>query len=459
MRVLRRVLAVLLVLVVVGAVFGYRHYRPLLETGTGYAAHNSCAVALVAGRDDPDTDLPPNPLVPYLTGYVNLAGKSSTSAVWWLLAKQKAFYTQGYGCTVAGERPTVSRRATKVETEGNPFAEVPAPETDPALQEVVARAFGDDLSATRKKALGTRAVVVIRDGKLVAERYADGFTADTPQLGWSMAKSATNLLVGRYVLDRGLDIQESGLRPEWTDERKAITVDQLMRMTSGLRWDETYDLGTPITQMLYAEPDMAKYVASQPLAHQPGTYQQYSSGSTNLVCSWLSSLADVPDTDFPRTELFAPSACPRPSGSPTPPATRCAPPTSGPPRATGGPGPVRPPGRRLGRQAAAAGGLDGAVDHGPAGRPHRGEGLRRRLVGQQGGRRLARQLAAAGRRVLGQRPRRPAGLRRAVAAAGRRAARVLARGRRVGAAHRRARARRHRRGADLLTRGPVRRSG
>ncbi|MGG5260789.1 serine hydrolase domain-containing protein [Phycicoccus avicenniae] len=306
MRVLRRVLALLLVVLVVGAVLGYRHYRPLLATGTGYAAHNACAVSLVAGRDDPDTDLPPNPLVPYLTGYVNEAGNSSTSAVAWLLAKQKAWYSPGYGCTVSADRPEDQGRATKVSTEGNPFAEVPTPQAGKALDAAMARAFGDDLTVEGKKDLGTRGVVVIRDGKLVAERYAGGFDVDTPQLGWSMAKSATNLLVGRYVLERKLDITEDGLRPEWTDERKAVTVDQLMRMTSGLRWDETYSLGTPITQMLYAEPDMARYAASQPLAHQPGTYQQYSSGSTNIVCSWLSSLADVPDADFPRTELFAP---------------------------------------------------------------------------------------------------------------------------------------------------------
>jgi CubicO group peptidase (beta-lactamase class C family) len=78
-----------------------------------------------------------------------------------------------------------------------------------------------------------------------------------------------------------------------------------MRMTSGLRWDETYALGTPITQMLYAEPDMAGYAASQPLVHQPGTYQQYSSGSTNVLCGVLTDLADVADSDFPRRDLFA----------------------------------------------------------------------------------------------------------------------------------------------------------
>lgn len=58
--------------------------------------------------------------------------------------------------------------------------------------------------------------------------------------------------------------------------------------------------------MLYEQPDMAAFAASQPLAHPPGTYQYYSSGDTNILCNWLTGLADVPDTDFPRTALFAP---------------------------------------------------------------------------------------------------------------------------------------------------------
>jgi CubicO group peptidase (beta-lactamase class C family) len=306
MRVLRRVVVVLLVLVVAAAVGGYWYARPLIATGTGYAAHNACAVTFVAGRDDPEADLPPNPLVPYLTGYVNRAGRSATSATLWVLQKQKAWYTPGYGCTVAGERPADPGRATKVENDPNPLSDAPAPAADPAVDALVGRAFGDDRTVGARRALGTRGVVVLRDGKLVAERYAPGFDASTPQLGWSMGKSVTNLMVGRYVLTRKLSVDEKGLRPEWTDERRDITVDQLMRMTSGLSWDETYDLGTPITRMLYAEPDMARYAASRPLAHQPGTYQQYSSGSTNILCSWLTSLADVPDTDFPRTTLFAP---------------------------------------------------------------------------------------------------------------------------------------------------------
>ena len=96
MRVFRRVLAVLLVLVVVAAVAGYFYARPLLRTGTGYAAHNACAVELLAGRENPENDLPDNPVVPFITGYVNEAGRSATSQILFSLSTQKAWYTRGF---------------------------------------------------------------------------------------------------------------------------------------------------------------------------------------------------------------------------------------------------------------------------------------------------------------------------------------------------------------------------
>ena len=305
MRLARRIVAVVLVLLVAAAVGGYFYARPLLKTGTGYAAHNSCAVTLVAGRDDPESDLPPNPLVPFLTGYVNEAGGSSTSQILFTLSTQKAWFTRGFGCTLAKDRPSLGE-ATKVIADTNPLSEAPAPEPDAEVDAAIARAFGDNLSAQAAEALGTRGIVVLRDGQLVGERYAPGFDGQTPQLGWSMGKSVTSLLLGRMALQQRIGVEDTGLRPDWTDERKNISVDQLLRMTSGLTWDETYSLGTPITQMLYAEPDMAKFAASQPLAHPPGTYQQYSSGSTNILCGVLTDLADAPDADLPREQLFAP---------------------------------------------------------------------------------------------------------------------------------------------------------
>lgn len=298
---LRRVLLVVLALVIVVAVGGYLYASPLLFTGTGYAAHSECAVRAIAGRSDPASDLPPNPLVPYLRGGTD--GATTTSSVFGVLARQRATATDGYGCTLGGP-PAGAEAPTVVPASAQRYSG-PIRQPAGATADAVARAFGDDLPAAERAALGTRAVVVLRHGELVAERYADGFGPDTPQLGWSMAKSVANLLTGRVAAAGQIAPTDAGLRPEWTDDRARITVDDLMRMTSGLSWDETYDLGTPITRMLYLEPDMAAYVAGRSLAYPVGSHQQYSSGSTNLLCAVLRQRTGA-GADLPRRELFAP---------------------------------------------------------------------------------------------------------------------------------------------------------
>lgn len=305
MRILRRTVAVVavLVLVLIAAFTGvYLWQQPILLTGTGYAAHNACAVTEVSGRDDPQSDLPSNPLVPYLQ--VDGAGDSTAGSLFGALAKQRAWYTDGFGCTLADARPELPA-ASVIEPGANPFTDAPAPAADPALEKALDRAFGGDLPEPVAAALGTRAVVVVKGDELVAERYADGFDAETPQLGWSMSKSVANLMTGMLVEQGVVALDDDGLRREWTDERAEITVEQLLRQTSGLEWDETYDLGTPITRMLYLEPDMAEYVAGQPLAHEPGTVQQYSSGNTNLLCSVLVERTGL-GADLPRQLLLGP---------------------------------------------------------------------------------------------------------------------------------------------------------
>ncbi len=300
-KVLGIVLGSILVVALVAVTGVYWWQRPMLLTGTGYAAHNGCAVTHVAGREDPDDDLPDNPLVPVLRTSTSDVGADST--VVGVLARQHAWFTPGFGCTVAGQAPTLPP-ATPVSADANPYATAAAPSHPAAVQAALDRAFGADLDEAGRLALGTRGVVVLKDGALVAEQYASGFDASTPQLGWSMTKSLTNLLVGRLVARGEVTMQDNHLRPEWTDERASISIRNLLQMTSGLEWDETYDLGTPITRMLYLEPDMGGYVASLPLAHEPGTHLQYSSGSTTLLCSILAPSRG--GADWPRRELFAP---------------------------------------------------------------------------------------------------------------------------------------------------------
>ncbi len=299
----RRALLVVLALLLLAAVGGYWWQRPLLLTATGYAAHNACAVENISGRSNSEADLPSNPLVPLLR--IDREEKETTASLLGVLSRQKAIYIRGYGCTLADEAPDAPTPGD-IDEADNPFAATPEPDLDPAVADVLAYAFGDDLADAEQQALGTRGVLVVKDGEIVAERYGDGFDAATPQLGWSMAKSATNLIAGRLAYDELISLEDSALRSEWTDERSAISIEDLMTMTSGLTWDETYDLGTPITAMLYLEPEMADFVAAQPMAHLPSTHLQYSSGSTNLLCDALSERSGIPGPSLHHELLFAP---------------------------------------------------------------------------------------------------------------------------------------------------------
>lgn len=309
------ILSLVLAVAFIAVLSAYLYIRPLLRTGTGYAAHNLCAVTEIAGRTDAQRDLPSNPLVPFLAQYKS-AGYSYVNVLG-LLAGQTAYYTEGLGCTISPRRPDFD----PPEQVGNARLLREDPQLDPALDEALGRAFGDHLPDGEAEALGTRGIVVVRDGMIVGERYAEDFTASTPQLGWSMTKSVANLLVGRGVQQGVIAVDDAALVPEWVDQRGEITVDQLMRMTSGLEWNEDYDLGTPITNMLFDAGDMAGYVAQLPSAHAPGSFQQYSSGSTNLLCSVLNERLEA-GPHMPREQLFAPlglaSAVLEPDASGTP---------------------------------------------------------------------------------------------------------------------------------------------
>ena len=119
---------------------------------------------------------------------------------------------------------------------------------------------------------------MVHDGRIVAERYAPGFSAATPLLGWSMTKSVVAGLVGLLVKDGALTLEQSAGWPAG-DDRARIRIADLLAMSSGLRFNESYGAVSDVTRMLYLQPDMAGFARAQPPLHAPGEFWSYSSGT------------------------------------------------------------------------------------------------------------------------------------------------------------------------------------
>ncbi|MBB4614523.1 serine hydrolase domain-containing protein [Novosphingobium taihuense] len=169
----------------------------------------------------------------------------------------------------------------------------------------------------------TRAVIVMKNGRIVAERYAEGYHENTRFVSWSMAKSVTGVMIGMLVSDGRLRLDQSAPVPAWQrpgDPRGEITVRQLLQMRSGLRHAEAID---PVyeadeVRMLFLDgrDDMARYAEDQPLEAEPGRKFEYSTATSvilaDLAARVLSPAADPESrrhavADYLRTRLFEPA--------------------------------------------------------------------------------------------------------------------------------------------------------
>jgi CubicO group peptidase (beta-lactamase class C family) len=170
------------------------------------------------------------------------------------------------------------------------------------LRAAIGAAFGDGGVAVT----GTRAVVVVWHGQVVAERYADGFDRHTRLVGWSMSKGVTNALAGILVKEGKLNTGAPAPIPIWSgDDRRLITVADLMHMNSGLRWWEFYGGPSDATDMLFKEANMGEYAANSSLRHSPGQVFNYSSGTANILSLILrKAIGDEYYYRFPYEQLF-----------------------------------------------------------------------------------------------------------------------------------------------------------
>lgn len=194
----------------------------------------------------------------------------------------------------------------------------PKPLSDEALAAVTDRAGAprdqlareiDDLFTM--DGLGeTRAVVVMADGAIAAERYAPGYDKDTRFISWSMAKTVTGVLIGMLVADGLLGLDEPAPESQWQrpgDPRSEITLRHLLQMRSGLRHVESGDppYESSEVRMLFLDgrDDMARWAREQPLAHEPGAQFVYSS-NTSVILADIATNA-LTDSRDPATRARA----------------------------------------------------------------------------------------------------------------------------------------------------------
>ncbi len=271
-------------------------YRPdrALRTATGLAAHDLCSETFVSQLDPEQAfaeSLAPRPGFRWIAWavhhHVDPIRREARASLLGALPS-RAVFRDDVGCVlVHGDEPI----ATTKRSGAVPVAPLLPPIAGPVIVEATDLRLKAALDAAFLESqsppyANTKAVVIVHNGRVIAERYAQGYGINTPILGFSMTKSVMNALVGILVRERKLAVDAPASVTAWggsADLRRNITVEQLMRMTSGLALDETGSGFDPSNQMFYDEPDMAGYAQRAALVAVPGTRWAYSSASTHLL--------------------------------------------------------------------------------------------------------------------------------------------------------------------------------
>lgn len=309
---------VVLTLALIAPVAWYAH--GIMRLAVAYKAKILSSGIFVAGRTAADvlaTDLSldNHTLLRHIPVAID-AEALTVFAGWRRYVSGLAVHRPGLGCTLVepalpgGERLAYPSGISVEATDAGPSDHWPVAcgPLGRRLQPIVERAF---FELPGMPAQRTRAIVIVHRGCLVAERYAPGFGPDTPIAGWSLAKCVVNALAGILIREGRLALSDPAPVAAWSrlgDPRRAITVEHLLRMTTGLRFSETYrDPHEDVLQMLLAAPDSAAYAAAKPLDHPPGSHWQYSGGTTNILSSAFRAVVgeDAYPT-FPHRELFGP---------------------------------------------------------------------------------------------------------------------------------------------------------
>ncbi|WFP60102.1 serine hydrolase [Mesorhizobium sp. WSM4904] len=307
-----------LVVLAVVALFAWLYLAPpeLIRVGSGYSAKIVCSNVFIAGRDPNevlavDVQAPGHPLLRLMKVSVDKERGLVSAGLFWVLGKSVAVERDGVGCASVPDGDTGKARQAVLHVA--PAAPTTLPDAlwpdgervDASQNPEVSKIIDDAAMA----GTGMRAVVVVKNGRVVAERYGDGFSLKTPLLGWSMTKTVNAAIVGTLVKDGKMALGNKGLFAPWkADGRAAISLADMMAMSSGLEFNEDYGDVADVTRMLYLEPDMAGFADAKPLSGEVGKVFSYSSGTAVMLSRlWQDAIGDKAKAlAWPRTALFEP---------------------------------------------------------------------------------------------------------------------------------------------------------
>ena len=293
---------------------------------TGFTAGILCSETFVSGLD-PDrvfsetmAAMPGTGLISWALDYKLDRTRKDVTVTLLGGSRSHAVYREGLGCyldhggAVADAGLPVREARPQPALQPDIAGPSPVAPTTPQLTAAIDRAFAEPDAPPFRR---TRAVVVVRDGRIVAERYADGFGIDTPILGFSATKSVISALVGVLVRQGKLALDRPAPVAAWQDAgdpRHAITIDHLLRHTAGLALGNSLSasIGSalePANHMKFMEADMAGYAESIGLKTPPGATWNYNDGNTLIVSQLIRDAVGGHAADvlrFARAELFDP---------------------------------------------------------------------------------------------------------------------------------------------------------
>lgn len=320
----RKIILLTTTIVAAGLALGAARARDVPKVATGFIADTICSETFVSGLD-PSRNLaetidamPGASLLSWAMDYQVDRARQDVTVSLFGIGRSHAVYREGLGCTLEHGEGIAAVAVPPDDRQPALLPEIAGPGLVPPQSEELSaaldRAFAEPAQPPYRR---TRAIVVMKAGRIIAERYADGIGPETQLLGFSMTKSVISALTGILVRQGKLKLDGPAPIAAWQDPgdpRHAITVDQLLRHTAGIALGSSLQasLGSvlePVNTMKYAEDDMASFAERAPLATAPGTAWNYHDGNFLILSHLIRNAAGGKPADalrFARRELFAP---------------------------------------------------------------------------------------------------------------------------------------------------------